>query len=76
VMCDATRPSASRRLPEKVPCAYGSCTSTSPSNEIFDERHPQPRLPIARLDAPSLGDQQRAQRESAALEVEAETGSE
>ena len=31
VTCDATRPSASRRLPEKAPCAYGSCTSTSPT---------------------------------------------
>ena len=37
-MCDATRPSASRRLPEKALCAYGSCTSTSLSNEVIDER--------------------------------------
>jgi hypothetical protein len=38
-MSDATRPSASRPLPEKVPCAYGSSTTTSPSNEILDERN-------------------------------------
>ena len=38
---DATRPSASRRPSVKVPCAYGSYTSTSPFNEITDMRDPQ-----------------------------------